>query len=296
MISTYVRRRRLGHEIIALRDRHGMSGQVLAGKIGVARQRISRLENGHVRPDLDEIMRILSACKLEVNGGEWTRLVSIARDAQAHGWWERHADEMGQRQALCANLEAGANTILEYQMTFLPGLLQLPEFTQARMCADHDAYPPPFDPSQALQARQRRQQLVERPDGPGYEVIIDELAIRRRTAPPPVVAAQLLHIVAQGRTRPKLTVRVLPIDAHVNGYSVPRSAFFIYRYPEDPPVVMVDTVTSDHIVADPAEAGLYELLYTTIRDASLSTEDSLRLLAQAGHETRTAKRREHQHD
>jgi len=291
MISTYVRRRRLGLELIELRSRHDMSGQVLADKIGVARQRISRLENGHVRPDLDEIIRILS--EFHIEGEEWARLVAIARDAQAHGWWERYADEMGQRQALCANLEAGATAILEYQMTFLPGLLQLPEFTQARADADHDGNRPPFQPDRALEARQRRQKLLERPDGPTYEVIIDELAIRRRAAPKPIVAAQLLHIVEQTRARTKLTARVLPIGAHLAGYAIPRSAFFIYHYPDDPPVVMVDTATTDYIVTDPAEAGRYLRLYDTLRDAALSTEDSLQFLAQLGVENQPSYRLEH---
>jgi Domain of unknown function (DUF5753) len=43
---------------------------------------------------------------------------------------------MGDRQALYANLEAGAATIREYQQTFLPGLLQIPEFVRARCDAD----------------------------------------------------------------------------------------------------------------------------------------------------------------
>ncbi|HYS37448.1 MAG TPA: helix-turn-helix transcriptional regulator, partial [Pseudonocardiaceae bacterium] len=59
MISPYVRRRRLAVELIRLREEHDYSAEKLAKAIGVARQRISRVENGHVRPDLDEIMRIL---------------------------------------------------------------------------------------------------------------------------------------------------------------------------------------------------------------------------------------------
>jgi transcriptional regulator with XRE-family HTH domain len=282
MISTYVRRRRLALELIALRERNGMSGQDLADAIDVARQRISRLENGHVRPDLDEVMRILKVFAVE--GEQWTQLLTIARDAQEHGWWERHADEMGQRQALCANLEAGATRILEYQMTFLPGLLQIPEFTRARARADRDAYPPPYDAERALDARAARQRLLERPGGPAYNVIIDELALRRHAAPPLVVAAQLRHIVAQARVRASLAVHVMPIDAAIADYAIPRSAFFIYHYPDDPPVVMVDTVTSDHILTDNAEALRYERLYEALRAAALGVEASLNFLADLAEE------------
>ena len=34
--------------------------------------------------------------------------MTVAREAQERGWWEKFSDQMGPRQALCANLEAGA--------------------------------------------------------------------------------------------------------------------------------------------------------------------------------------------
>src|SRR5262249_45489220 len=130
VISPYVRRRRLAIELIRLREEHDYSAEKLAKAIGVARQRISRVENGHVRPDLDEVMRILDV--LNVGEKRWEQIMTIAREAQERGWWEKFSDEMGPRQALYANLEAGARAINEYQMTLLPGLLQIPAFTEAR--------------------------------------------------------------------------------------------------------------------------------------------------------------------
>src|SRR6266545_4489017 len=267
VISPYVRRRRLATELLRLREDHGYSADKLAKAIGVARQRISRVENGHVRPDLDEIM-------------------TIAREAQERGWWEKFADEMGPRQALYANLEAGARTINEYQMTFLPGLLQIPAFTEARARADRAAYTEHFDPARALEARAARQRLLERPGGPTYEVIIDELAVRRFAAPPPVVAAQLRHLIEVGKNRKKVTIGVLPLAATIFGHAVPRSAFFTYRYPDpgDAVVVAVDTVTSDLVLTDPADVGRYLTLYERLQEAALTPPDSLDFLAAVAQE------------
>jgi len=284
VISPYVRRRRLAMELIRLREEHSYSAEKLAKAIGVARQRISRVENGHVRPDLDEIMRILDV--LNVGEKRWTQIMTIAREAQERGWWEKFADEMGPRQALYANLEAGARSIREYQMTFLPGLLQIPAFTEARARADRASYTEHFDPARALEARAGRQRLLERPGGPVYEVIIDELAVRRFAAPPPVVAAQLRHLVDVGENRKKVTIRVLPLAATILGHSVPRSAFFTYSYPDpgDPVVVAVDTVTSDLVLTEPAEVGRYLTLYERLQDAALTPADSLDFLAAAAEE------------
>jgi Domain of unknown function (DUF5753) len=61
--------------------------------------------------------------------------VTIAREAGEKGWWES-CKAMGDRQALYANLEAGAASIRGYEQTFLPGLMQIPEFVQARYDAE----------------------------------------------------------------------------------------------------------------------------------------------------------------
>jgi transcriptional regulator with XRE-family HTH domain len=271
-------------ELIRLREEHDYSAERLAKAIGVARQRISRVENGHVRPDLDEVMRILDV--LNVGEKRWDQIMTIAREAQERGWWEKFANEMGSRQALYANLEAGASTISEYQMTLLPGLLQIPAFTEARARADRGAYPAHFDPVRALEARSARQRMLERPGGPTYEVIIDELAVRRFAAPPSVVAAQLQHLVKVGRNRRKVTIKVLPLAARIFGHAVPRSAFFTYRYPDpgDPVVVAVDTVTSDLVLTDADEVRYYLALYERLQDAALSPPDSLDFLATVARE------------
>jgi transcriptional regulator with XRE-family HTH domain len=282
MISPYVRRRRLAAELIRLREHHGFSADKLAKAAEIARQSVSRLENGHVRPDLDQIMRILAA--FDIDAAEWDRIMTIAREAQERGWWEKFANEMGPRQALYANLEAGAQHITEYQMTLLPGLLQIPSYTEARARASRDVYPQRFDPSRSLEARTMRQRVLQRPGGPTYEVIVDELAIRRLAAPIEIVAAQLDHLVDTGHHHDAIIIRVLPLQARIEGFAVPRSAFFTYRYPDDPDVVAVDTVTSDLVLTDPAEVGHYLTLYQRIREASLPASDSLDFLAAVAEE------------
>jgi transcriptional regulator with XRE-family HTH domain len=276
MISPYVRRLRLAAELRALRTHAGITHVQLAKQIGQSRAQISRLENGHV-VDQDDVMKILDA--LEVDDDRWTEIMTIAREAGERGWWESNRF-MGERQALYANLEAGAQTIREFQMTFIPGLLQTPEFTAARHEADRLAGAAPFNAEKAADGRLGRQRMLRRPGGPEYEVIIDELAIRRAAAPAEVVRAQLYHIAATVNGNPKISARVLPVDVDIEGYSVPRSAFSIYAFvdPGDPTIVAVDTVTDDLLLTDSDDVKRYEELYSRLRNASLSVADSLDLL------------------
>src|SRR6266516_673902 len=127
MISPYVRRLRLAGELRALRAESGLTHEQLAKRIGESRAQISRLENGHI-VDQADVIKILDA--LGVDGERWTQSVTIAREAGERGWWDSHKG-MGERAALNANLEAGAASIREYKLTFLPGLLQVPEFVRA---------------------------------------------------------------------------------------------------------------------------------------------------------------------
>ena len=284
MISPFVRRRRLAMELVRLREENSCSAEKLSRDVGIQRQKISRLENGRVRPDPDEIMRILG--HFNVDAERWGMIMTVAREAQENGWWEKHRDEMGPRQALYADLEAGAASIAEYQMTLLPGLLQIPRFTEARAIADRAKAPTRFVIERSIDARAGRQRVLDRPGGPSYAVIIDELAIRRHAAPPDVVRSQLDHLIDVGHNRQKITIQVLPLSAPIEGHAVPRSAFFTYRYPDpgDPVVVAVDTITSDLVLTDPNEVGHYTTLYERLRAAALNPADSLDFLASVAQE------------
>jgi len=284
MISPYVRRLRLGAELRALRAAAGLTHEQVAKKIGESRAQISRLENGHV-VDLADVMKILDA--LGVDGDRWTQVVTIAREAGEKGWWESTRG-MGERSALYANLEAGAAKIREYQQTFMPGLLQIPEFVRARIAADATLEPMTYTVDGVLAGNAGRQRMLRRPGAPSYEVIIDELAVRRLAAPPDVVKKQLYHLATASNGTPAVALRVLPVDVRVDSFTVPRCAFSIYTYtypdPGDPAVVAMDTVTSDLVLTEPAEVAPYDQLYTRLRDAALPPADSLDLLTKAATE------------
>jgi transcriptional regulator with XRE-family HTH domain len=276
MISPYVRRLRLAAELRALRTHAGVTHVQLAKMIGQSRAQISRLENGHV-VDQDDVMKILDA--LGVDDERWTKIMTIAREAGERGWWESNRF-MGERQSLYANLEAGAQTIREFQMTFIPGLLQTADFTRARGEADRVAGAPSLNAEKAAAGRVGRQRMLRRPGGPSYEVIIDELAIRRPSAPPEVMKSQLYHITATVNGSAKITARVLPVVARIDSFSVPRSAYSIYTFndPGDPTVVAVDTVTDDLVLTESDDVKRYEELYDRLRGAALSPQKSLDLL------------------
>lgn len=280
MISPFVRRLRLAMELRALRDAAGLTHDQLAKQIGQSRQQISRLENGHVAPDQDDVMLILD--KLGVDGDKWTQVLAIAQEAATKGWWVSTAKAMGERQAMFANLEAGATAVFQYQQTFVPGLAQTKAFTRHRIEAEWLPVPSDGpDPEGVLKGRAGRQRMLRRQGGPTYEAILDEVVVRRMSAPPGVLAAQMEHL-AQLAKDENFTVRLLPMEARIEGYSLPACSFSFYRYPDpgDPTVVAVEAVTSDLILTEPTQTAAYVQMYDRLRGAARPVEESLRLITQ----------------
>jgi transcriptional regulator with XRE-family HTH domain len=280
MNSPYVRRLRLGMELRRLRAERNMTQARVARLIGRTRTEVSRLENGQ-SVDAAAVLDIFES--LGVEGEQWTTLATIARDAGELGWWES-IKHIGDRQALYANLEAGAATIREYHQTALPGLLQIPDYTRSVAIAV-EAIEPLFATVEGIIAgRAGRQRNLRRPGGPSLEVILDEFAIQRLLAPAGVVKRQLRHLVEVTKgSQPNITLHVLPIRAQVRDFAAPRSAFSIYTYsdPGDPHVVTIDTVTSDVILTEEAHVTPYERVYERIREAALSQDESAKLLTEA---------------
>ena len=148
-------------------------------------------------------MKILDA--LGVEGERWTQIVTIAREAGERGWWESTRG-MGERQALYANLEAGAAAIREYQQTFIPGLLQTPDYIEALM---RSSGKPPAWRRRSAEARLRRQQVLERDKStaPQLEAVIAEASLMYRWGSRTERRDQLLHLAELGQ-RPNIRLHL----------------------------------------------------------------------------------------
>jgi transcriptional regulator with XRE-family HTH domain len=281
VISPFVGRLRLARELRELRKQANVTTTKLAVITGMSQPKVSRLESGQYRPDQGDIIRYLDGLGVPENGVR-AKILSIAQQAAGRGWWE--SIPMDSRQAQYANLEAGAVTIREWQQNVIPGLLQTRAYTEA-LTTNDDLIVPDIDraaPDDAVRARMERQRMLRMKDVT-YEVIIDEIVIRRPSAPRPVLAEQLRHLADDGR---QATVRVLPVDAEIDSYTIPRSPFSIYTFPDpdDPTVVAVDTVTEDLILTEKDEVAQYEQLFDRLRKAALSGEDSKALIRRAADE------------
>ena len=276
--SPMVRRRRLGAELRTLRDRAGLTGEQVIERVGWASaSKLSRIENGRSRPDLSDIFDLLDL--YGVTGADREKLIAIGRDAaNTRGWWRSFAD-LGHRQRGYAELEAGVVELRQYQQSMIPGLLQTPDYARTRVHSELPMHGS-LDAAAEVAARQARQVVLTADDPPHYQAIIDEAALRRRATPVEVMVAQFARLVELS-AQPTVTLRVLPLDARIGDYYMPHSSFSLYRFadPEDPDIVVLETLTSDLHLGDDEDVSRYKLLLDWLAAAALPPEESVTFLA-----------------
>ncbi|WUH97053.1 helix-turn-helix transcriptional regulator [Spirillospora sp. NBC_00431] len=258
-----------------------MTADDLARRIYRSRMTISKLENARTRPDVRDIVKIMKI--LDVTGDKFDAIFQIACDAADRGWWDSYGDAMGPRQRIYADLESGAANIREYNQFTIPGVLQTPDFISFMIEMAVAEGENAFIADRLVEARLRRQAHLLGENGPRYEVILDEVVIRRPAAPPEVMLAQLRSLIETATRHPYVTVLVLPISADFTGRLLPKSAFFLFDFkdPADPPMAVVDTVSTDIVHIDHDEVMRYNQRYEHLRQAALSGAASLGLLADA---------------
>ncbi|MBH0781267.1 helix-turn-helix domain-containing protein [Nocardia bovistercoris] len=205
----YPRRCELAAELRGLRDLAGVSGRVLAQRIGVSQSKVSRIENGSTVPSLPEVEAW--SRELGLPDDIQRRLTSMTKAAhtEAHPWRTELAGK-GHLQNDVLHQECQAHKVRVFQTSVVPGLLQTPDYARHvfRLLrvpmseADHAA---------AVAARMDRQiEMYE--DNRTYEFLITEAALRWRPDTGKMLAVQLDRI-AHLSTLGNVTVGVIPLRA-----------------------------------------------------------------------------------
>ena len=68
-------------------------------------------------------------------------VLRLAREAARPGWWHQYGEILPGWFEFYIGLEAAASRIRTYEMQFVPGLLQTPEYARAVIRGGHPAAP-----------------------------------------------------------------------------------------------------------------------------------------------------------
>jgi transcriptional regulator with XRE-family HTH domain len=235
-----VQRLVLGGHLRRLREEAGMTTERAALSIRGSHSKISRMEHGRVGFKERDIADLLTLYGVGP-GDEREALLGLAREANTPGWWQGYADILPHWVEPYFGLEAAAAYIREYELQFVPGLLQIEEYARAVIRLGN--LPSEDEVLRRAQARISRQEILDRENPPKLWAVLDEGALRRVIGGRDIMKAQLRHLIEMC-DHPAVTVQILHISA--GAHRAMGGPFTILRYtePDLRDVVFIEQLTS----------------------------------------------------
>ena len=262
-----VQRLVLGGHLRRLREEAGMTTERAALSIRGSHSKISRMEHGRVGFKERDIADLLTLYGVSA-GAEREALLNLARGANTPGWWQNYTDILPHWVEPYFGLEAAATYIREYELQFVPGLLQIEPY--ARAVIRLGSLPAEDEVVRRAQARMSRQEILEREIPPKLWAVLDEGALRRVIGGRDIMRAQLRHLIEMS-DHPAVTLQILPFSA--GAHRAMGGPFTILRYtePDLRDVVFIEQLTSALYLDKQTEVDAY---LQVIEEVCLQAEPS----------------------
>jgi hypothetical protein len=169
-------------------------------------------------------------------------LLGLARQANNPGWWHHFGDILPNWFQSYLGLEAAASLIRTYEIQFVPGLLQTPEYARAVILLGHSGADA-AEIDRRVELRNQRQIILNRPEPPQLWAVIDEAVLRRPIGGVEVMRKQIEALIEAAKL-PNVRLQIIPFNA--GGHAAAGGPFAILRFPESelPDVVYVEQLTS----------------------------------------------------
>ncbi len=269
------RSRRLGRELRRLRDIKSWTMDDAAKQIGCSVSRISRIESGEIKPRPGDVMELLVAYEVPLEGEPGNSLLTLTRELRQSGWWQR-LDALSGRYATFIAYETEALELRNFEPTLVPGLLQTPEYARAVNSVGRETDAEAIE--QRVKARLTRQEVLTRMPSPlRLHVIVSEATLLFEVGGPDVLRAQLEHI-GNLAGRPNITVQVLRFAAGAT--LADRGGFAILSFERDEPPSLgyVETPAGELFLESPREIGRLTSVFDHLRTLAMSPAESVKFI------------------
>jgi hypothetical protein len=170
-----------------------MTAEAAGAALGWSKAKVSRYElarSGLKPADVESLLEVYG-----VRGEYRDRLLALAQEATQKGWWEAYSDVLPEEHQTFISLEAEATSVMQWQITVIPGLLQTEQYAWHVFSGYQDVRrAPPSVIERRVQTRLIRQRLLTRDRPLELHAIIDESVLRRQRADRSVMHEQLRHL------------------------------------------------------------------------------------------------------
>ncbi|MBC9729344.1 helix-turn-helix transcriptional regulator [Streptomyces sp. TRM68367] len=267
----------VGVQLAGFREDAGLAQDQAARVVGFSAAKLSRIESGKGRrpPSESDVRALLRLYGTEEY--EASVLLKLLQRAGEPGWWQRYDKRlMPEWFDRLVGLQEAAATIRTFEIQYVPGLLQTPEYTRAVV---ERGLPnaPAAEVRRRVELRTRRAELLLRADAPQLWAVIDESVLLRVLGSREIMREQLAHLV-DITGRPNVTVQIVPLD--VTNASAPAIPVTYLRFGglDLPDVVYLEHIRSANFLEDRDETEEYRLALDRLGDEALTPRESLDLL------------------
>jgi transcriptional regulator with XRE-family HTH domain len=267
-----VRERELGARLRQLRIGLDLTVEAVAGELLCSATKISRIETGARRASLRDVRDLCGIYGVSMQ--EIDDLMRLASQAREPSWWTHYEDL---RLSPYIGLEQDAVAITVFSMYWVPALLQTEDYARAMITGIARKIEPPVL-QQRIEARLRRQDLLNRDKPPRYRALLDEAVLHRKVGGSSVMAEQLGRILQLAQEE-KVTVQVIPFEAGAHAGADSNFEFLEFRDPAFRNIVFVEGLYSNQYQEKEAELERYREAIEYLRDESMGPKDSLTLIA-----------------
>jgi transcriptional regulator with XRE-family HTH domain len=259
-------KRRLSVRLTELRQASGQTANHVCDLLDWGRGKVGRFEaNQWKRPEMSDIRDLLRAYGVEPDVAQ--ELEALASQSRARPWWRDYADVFENE---FPGFENDAVQIRTFMPLVLPGLLQTREYMEVILRAG--SRPPTFV-RRASEARQRRQEILDRPGdtAPVLKAVITEASLMYRWGSIDDRREQIEHL-AQVSRKPNVDLRIQRfIDGPPTGM---HSMANIFDLPDESRLVYLETDVAIHEVSKREEVDSYILGFSRAQDAALEPSDT----------------------
>jgi transcriptional regulator with XRE-family HTH domain len=265
------RRRELGAELRRIREDRGYTGQDMARRLSWTTTMLSRAETGKRSMTDLEITLYMGLC--DVSGEQLFKLLELAGEPDEYRI-KAHPGQIPDELHSLIFHESTASAIDGFEPSYIPGILQTPEYIRALL--EEGGLADPAHIGKWVEIRHARRVVLTRANPALCTIYVHEHALRMAVGGPQVMYEQLLHLVfATGR--PQCSIRVVPASAGSRGMVT--SPFRIFRYSDDPPMVYVQNETTSDFLESDKDLKLYEAVLNRLATVALNDAESRSFLA-----------------
>ncbi|MGC5014488.1 helix-turn-helix domain-containing protein [Streptosporangium sp. DT93] len=231
----------LGAQLRRLREQRGIRLEEAGYAIRASHSKVSRMELGRVGFRLRDVADLLTLYGV-TDDADREPLLSLVDRANLAGWWHNYSDVLPAWFETYVSLEEAATGIRNYEVQFVPGLLQSEGYARAVVQLGFPSATP-AEVDRRVRLRLARQRLLHRPDPPRLWAVLDEAVLRRPLGGVEAMCEQIDHIL-EALELPNVTVQIVPFS--VGGHAAAGGPFSILRFsqPDLPDVVYMEQLTS----------------------------------------------------